>query len=379
MRIYVDGMFFRLSGIGRCYENVLQALLEAPDVSGVCTIVPRGMGEDFTRSFHDGKLEARFADFPHLSFGDFYRKAGMIRAFSPPPDILFFPNFNVPFLLRGKIVSTVNDLTPISRYSDYSRLQQAGFRFLVRRALRVSERTVCISESGRRLVMDAFGVPEDRLPIIHPWVAEAFLGGEDAARRRSVPVEGDYLLFVGNRYGYKNLGGLLAAFRLLLPEFPGLKAVVVGVRKGTRGDAERLMAVPSLGGRVVEIPRATDDELKALYARAKVFVFPSFMEGFGLPPLEALAFGVPVVCSDIPVIREVCGDAVRYADPSDPASIAGQVRCALIETERNGVYREKGVERVRRYDREDSIRRYLDLFRECLEAGRKSSPRRDGA
>ncbi len=378
MRIYVDGMFFRLSGIGRCYENVLQALLEAPDVSGVCTIVPRGMGEDFTRSFPDGKLEVRFADFPHLSYGDFFRKAGMIRMFSPPPDILFFPNFNVPFFLGGKIVSTVNDLTPISRYSDYSGLQQAGFRFLVRRVLRVSERTVCISEFGRRLVMDAFGTPPDRLPIIRPWVSETFLGGEETAPGKAAPVEGDYLLFVGNRYGYKNLGGLLAAFRLLLPEFPGLKAAIVGVQKGTRGDAERLLEDPSLRGSAVEFPRATDEELAALYANAKVFVFPSFMEGFGLPPLEALSFGVPVVCSDIPVIREVCGDAVRYADPSDPASIAGQVRCALIETERNGIYREKGVERVRRYNREDSIRRYLDLFRECLETGGKASPRGDG-
>lgn len=378
MRIYVDGMFYRLSGIGRCYENVLSALLATKDVSKVFTVVPRGRTEEFTRQFRSDKLEVRFIDFAHLSYGDFFRKAPLIRAFSPDPDILFFPNFNVPFFLRGKIVSTVNDLTPISRYSDYSRLQQAGFRFLVRRAIRVSVRTVCISEFGRQLVMDAFGVPEDNLPIIHPWVAEAFLGGEGAARRRTAPVDGDYLLFVGNRYGYKNLGGLLAAFRLLLPEFPGLKAVVVGVQKGMGDDAERLLADPSLRGKVLEFPRASDDELKALYVHTKVFVFPSFMEGFGLPPLEALAFGVPVVCSDIPVIHEVCGDAVRYADPSDPASIAGQIRCALIETERNGVYREKGVERVRRYTREESIRRYMDLFRDCMDTGRKTSPRGDG-
>jgi glycosyltransferase involved in cell wall biosynthesis len=150
---------------------------------------------------------------------------------------------------------------------------------------------------------------------------------------------------------------------------------VVGVQKGTSGDAEHLLAAPSLRGRVVEFPRASDDELKALYAHAKVFVFPSFMEGFGLPPLEALAFGVPVVCSDIPVIRKVCGDAVRYTDPSDPASIAGQVRAALTEPERNGIYRKRGIERVRRYSKEESIHRYMDLFRDCLEDGGEG-PRR---
>jgi glycosyltransferase involved in cell wall biosynthesis len=378
VRIYVDGMFYLLSGIGRCYENVLRGLLEASDVSRVFTIVPRVRRDEFTRSFLSGKLETRFAGYPHLSFGDFFRKAGMIRTFTPAPDIQFFPNFNVPFFLPGKIVSTVNDLTPISRYSDYSRLEQAGFRFLVRRALRVSERTVCISESARGQVMDTFGVPRERLPIIHPWVSETFLAGEGAARGRAAPVGGDYLLFVGNRYPYKNLGGLLAALRLLLPEYPGLQAAVVGVQKGERGDAGRLLADPSLRDRVVEFPRATDDELMALYAHAKVFVFPSFMEGFGLPPLEAMAFGIPVVCSDIPVIREVCGDAVRYADPSDPASIARQVRSALTDTERNGVYRERGRERVRRFERGKAIRQYLDLFRECLGKPGGTPPRGNG-
>jgi glycosyltransferase involved in cell wall biosynthesis len=378
LRIYVDGMFYRLSGIGRCYENVLSALLAAADVSKVFTVVPGIRGEEFGRQFRSDKLEARFVDFAHLSPGDFFRKAQVIRAFSPDPDILFFPNFNVPFFLRGKIVSTVHDLTPLSRYSGSSRVQQAGFRFLVRRALHISERTVCVSEFGRRQVMDVFGMPCARLQVIHNWVSDGFLSGEETAGERASLVEGEYLLFVGNRYAYKNLGGLLAAFRLLLPEFPGLKAAVVGVQKGTRGDAERLMADPSLKGRVVEFPRASDDELKALYARAKVFVFPSFMEGFGLPPLEALAFGVPVVCSDIPVIREVCGDAVRYADPFDPASIAGQIRCALIETERNEVYREKGIERVHRYSREESIRRYLELFRACMEAAGEGPRRGDG-
>ncbi len=377
MRIYVDGMFFRLSGIGRCYENVLRALLEAPDVSRVCTIVPGGRRDDFTRAFSSGKMEAMYADFAELSFGDFFRKAGMIRTFSSAPDILFFPHFNVPFFLEGRIVSVVNDLIPISEYSGYSRLQQAGFRFLVRHALRVSANTVCISQFGRRQVMDAFGVPEARLPVIHPWVSGRFLAGGEKAREGRGPVEGDYLLFVGNRYVYKNLRGLLEALRLLLPEFPGLKAAVVGAQKKGSDEVERLLADPFLRESVVEFPGASDDQLMSLYAHARVFVFPSFMEGFGIPPLEAMAFGVPVVCSDIPVIREVCGDAVRYADPKDAGALAREIRNALMDTAGNEVFREAGKERVRRYGVEESIGKYLALFRDCLE-NRGASPRGGG-
>jgi glycosyltransferase involved in cell wall biosynthesis len=360
VRIYVDGMFFRLSGIGRCYENVLRSLLEDPDVSRVCTIVPIGRRGDFSRTFPSGKLDTIYSDFAHLSFGDFFRKTALIRSFSPRPDVLFFPNFNVPFFLKGKIVSTVNDLIPISKYSDYSALQQAGFRFLVGRALRVSTRTVCISEFGRRQVREAFDVPESRLEVIHPWVPEVFSGGEKGAER---PVEGDYLLFVGNRYLYKNMKGLIAALKLLAPAHPALKAVIVGSPTRSPDDVDTADADPILKGKVVQFRRASDDQLMGLYAHASVFVFPSFMEGFGIPPLEALAYGVPVVCSDIPVIREVCEDSVRYADPFDPRSIADQVRAALTEAEENRVFAEKGRERVRRFNRERSLRQYLDLFR----------------
>jgi glycosyltransferase involved in cell wall biosynthesis len=359
VRIYIDGMFYRLSGIGRCYENVLSALLATKDVSRVFTVVPNGCRVEFTRQYHSDKLEARFVDFAHLSHGDFFRKSAVIRAFSPKPHIQFFPNFNVPFFLKGNIVSTVNDLIPISKYSDYSALQQAGFRILVGRALRVSNRTVCISEFGRRQVMDTFDVQESRLPVISPWVPEVFAGGGKGAER---PVEGDYLLFVGNRYVYKNMKGLIAAMKLLAPEYPTLKAVIVGSPTRSPDEVDAADMDPILKRRVVQFRRASDEQLMGLYTHARAFVFPSFMEGFGLPPLEALAYGVPVVCSDIPVIREVCGDAVRYADPFDPGSIADQVRSALAEMEENRIFAEKGRERVRRFNRERSLRKYLDLF-----------------
>ena len=100
-----------------------------------------------------------------------------------------------------------------------------------------------------------------------------------------------------------------------------------------------------------------------LFSGAKAFVFPSFAEGFGLPPLEAMASGVPVVCSDIPVFREVYGDAVRYVDPSRPESIAEGVREVLTDDGLSARIALHGRARAELYRRSRSVNAYLDLIR----------------
>jgi glycosyltransferase involved in cell wall biosynthesis len=375
VNVYLDGMFFRLSGIGRCYENLLQALLASDEVGRVSSVVPESREREFRALYADKKLDVRFVDFPNLSPSDILLKGRLIAGFVPKPDLFHFPNINVPFFLHGTIISSINDVIPLSDYSDFSRIEKAGFRFLARHALRVSSRVVCISESCRDQVVEMLGVKKTRISVIYPWLNEEFPERVEAARRGPRVVEGDYILFVGNRYRHKNLKVLMEALRLLATDFSLLKAAVVGTRMRPLDDVDAADSDPLLRGRVLQFPQASDEVVANLYAFARVFVFPTLMEGFGIPPLEAMASGIPVVCSDIPVIREVCGDAVRYANPSDPASIACQVRCALIETERNGVFREKGIERVRRYTRGESIRRYMDLFRACMETGGGKSAR----
>jgi glycosyltransferase involved in cell wall biosynthesis len=318
LNIYVDGMFFRLSGIGRIYANVMSALVESDEVSRICTLVPRGREDDFRRTYPSGKIDARFVGFPPLGFSDFFRKAKIIRAFRPLPDLHYFPNFNVP------------------------------------------------SEFTEAEVSRTFGIPPNRMEVIYPWVEERCLQGTGPDRDQARLVEGDYLLFVGNRFVHKNAQALIEAFRMLLPEFPGLRLVFAGARMRRRDVVDEAMSDPVIGGRIVPYPHASDEEIRNLYSFARVFVFPTFIEGFGLPPLEAMAFGVPVVCSDIPVIREVCGDAVRYADPWAPWTFRDMIREILTEEVPLDVYRQKGVERARRFSRSASVVSYLGLFRSAM-------------
>jgi glycosyltransferase involved in cell wall biosynthesis len=362
MKIFVDGMLFRRTGMGRIYENLVDGLVRSGEVDGISTLVPLRMEREFRERFPSAKITVRFT---RLSFDyrEYLQKGRVINREFPGHDVYHFVSTNVPFFLRGKVVSTVCDLITISPLFGLPWHRRCRFEYPIRHAIGRSNHVVCISEFTKSEVCRRFGAPPGKFSVIHPPLA--FTDAPGAGKPPKVA--GEYLLFVGNRHVHKNLRCFFAALKLLAPEFPGLKAVVAGSRMTRPDDVDRAMDDPSLKERVVAIEGAGDDEIRGLYARARAFVFPSRIEGFGIPPLEALHAGIPTVCSDIPVLREVCGDTVLYADPLDPADFARKVREALSTA--NPEYRVlAGRARAMKYASENANRAYLDLFRRVSES-----------
>lgn len=367
MNIYVDGMFFLLSGIGRVYENVLRALIEADGVQRITTVVPDSRKRDFQGMFSSPRLDVRFVPYGQFSWEEFFLKGRVIHGFRPKPDLYYFPNFYAPFYFPGKYVVNINDLIPLYPCYDIPQWKKETVRYLMRRSLQDAVRCICISRFTREEVLRMFPCDEKKLSVIHPWIDEGFLEKANrAVEDEPRAVEGDYLLFVGNRFVHKNLGTLVRALRLLTTDYPRLRLVVAGARMRKVDDVDIAVKDLGMGEKVIEMENPPDSIVRNLYRHAKAFVFPSLVEGFGIPPLEAMAYGVPVVCSDIPVIREVCGDAARYAVTSDPSSFAAEIRNVISEQEpQRPVLR--GKERVKLYRRETAVREYLKLFRECIE------------
>jgi glycosyltransferase involved in cell wall biosynthesis len=213
-------------------------------------------------------------------------------------------------------------------------------------------------------VIDSFDVPPDFLEVIYPPLDVDLARDPLEFSEKDRMVEGDYLLFVGSRNAHKNLKCLIDAFGRLLPEFPDLKLVIAGARMRLRDEVDEALEAGRFRESLIPYLTATDREIRNLYAHARAFVFPSLIEGFGIPPLEAIAFGIPAVCSDIPVIREVCGDAVKYADPHDPSDFAAAVRETLMET-RNSRDALAGKDRIRRYSKGKIAGQYIQLFKGC--------------
>jgi len=248
---------------------------------------------------------------------------------------------SLPLRVPCPAVVTVQDLGFERDPRLMSRKDRLVFRAVVPRAVRRAARVLAISERTKRDLVELYGVPETKVVVTPLGVDPAFRPGDNGA--------GGYALFVGAVQERKDPLAALDAARAA-----GLPLVVVGPAKDARLTAELRRRGADVRGYVAK------DELARLYREAAVLVLPSRYEGFGLPVVEAMASGTPVVAAPEAALREVAGDAAIFAERAD---LGDAVRQALDERERLVA---AGLERARQFTWEETARRTLDVYRELL-------------
>jgi glycosyltransferase involved in cell wall biosynthesis len=261
-----------------------------------------------------------------------------------------------PVLWRGLAAMTVHDATP------WLHPDAAEARWYTRplypQALSRAAAIFAVSEAAREDLVRSAGAPRDRIFVtpngVDPRLFE--LRAPDGPRA-------PYLLAVGTFEPRKNLPVLLDAFRLLRRDGRDLELVVVGRQAWTQA-----LPLADLAPHVRLTGTVPDEELHALYSGAACFAMPSLHEGFGLPLAEAMAAGVPAVASDIPALREVGGETVRYADPRDPESLAAAIRVALDDREGSQLRAAAARGRARRLRWDETARATLLVYRRVLRA-----------
>jgi len=358
VEVCVDARMIAHSGIGTFLRNLLPHLIADP-------------GLRFSLLGDREKL----AGYPWFDPGRFVpivaaiyslREQAGLRSCIPPCDVFWSPHFNVPLLpIRARRrLATIHDVLHLAHPHLFAWPKRVYSRILFEGAVRLSDAVATVSEFSRSEIESRLSPTPGKLTVIPNGRDPDFAQGLGPA----APAE-DYLLFVGNVKPHKNIVGAMRAFMKVGPRYPRLTLRIVGRKDGfITGDAQVAELAAALGGKVVFTGHVSDRELKEYYRDAKALVFPSLYEGFGLPILEAMSFGIPVLSSDRASMPEVGGDAILYRDPEDIDGFARGIEDILEGRWRPDPARYRA--RLEKFDWGRSAEAYGELIRTVAAKGR---------
>jgi glycosyltransferase involved in cell wall biosynthesis len=360
LRVFIDGLFFRRSGIGRYYEFLVRSLSRSGLVGSIHTTIDRRTPTEAVEELRRlSKVEVVKVGYPYYSPSEFVRKGGLLRRLEGEHGVrvFHFPQVNLPLILPRNIVVTIHDLIPL--LAPGGLVRRSVFGFMLRRALRVSRAVITVSNATKQAVIERYPDVEEKITVIYP-ASDMLLTRTDRMTERLVTDR--YIVYVGNRKPHKNLAGVVRAFSLLRRRLDGLKLVVAGTRFSRPDDVDLLKGELGLGAEVIEFESPSDADLADLYANAEALVLPSFHEGFGIPPLEAMKVGIPAVVSDIPVLREVCERAAYFVDPSKADDIADGIHRVITDRALRQSLIDAGRDRIRFFQVQDTVGRHLEIY-----------------
>ncbi|HEX8722332.1 MAG TPA: glycosyltransferase family 1 protein [Pyrinomonadaceae bacterium] len=292
-------------------------------------------------------------------------------------DLFHGTNYDVPLWGRAARVVTFHDLSQLLHPETHVRRSVRRARLRLPLMARAAAAVVTPTEAVRREVCERLRVPPSKVFAVHEAARACFTPlepGEARAAVRELGVGGgEFLLAVGTVEPRKNLLTLLRAFEGVVRERPASPPwlVLAGGRGWLSEGLFAELARSPAGGRVVMAGYVADATLRALYSSCLAFVYPSLYEGFGLPPLEAMACGAPVVAGRTPAVAEVTGGAAHLFDPRDPAALTRTLLELLDDARARRALSEAGVRRAARFSWERTARATLDVYREVLERSRQ--------
>jgi glycosyltransferase involved in cell wall biosynthesis len=262
-------------------------------------------------------------------------------------------------------VVTIHDASTLDHPEWFERKFAAWYQYLLPRLVRRVRRVLTVSEFSRERLLAISGVAPEKIVAIPLGVSEDFkpsTGEEIASLRQRFSLERPYVLALGSLEPRKNLKGLFAAWQILLSTNQDCELVVVG----DRGRVFRDQGFEKVPEKVRFLGYVDNKDLPALYSGARIFIFPSLYEGFGLPPLEAMACGCPVIVSKTASLPEVCGNACLYCDPYQPEGIAEQMEQIVQDDSLRSKLSEKGMDRASEFSWDRTAERTWKILSEYL-------------
>lgn len=385
MRVCIDARYVRTSasevfpsgGIGRYVYQLVTHLLELDPDLRLTLVVPASNGRRIVQGEHEHRVvEKRFGAPPHALRALFaFPHAGPDEA-----DLRHFPANVLPFSAPEPSLTTIHDLMWLDdpKLCASSRLKRLVtgnyYRAAIGHAARHSQHVLTISRVSEAALIRRFPELAERVTVAHhglePFFHPLAPDEAEAVTANIVPEGVPFVLCVGQGSPYKNHPRALRAFARAFAKEPEVKLVLV--RRFSRSDREmkRLLASPELRGRVISLPEVDNVELRSLYCRARIFLFPSVFEGFGLPPLEAMACGTPVLTANFGAMAEVCGDAALAVDTYSVDAIAEGLERLHRDEPLRAELRMRGLAHAATFSWRACAERTLGAYRRVLETRR---------
>lgn len=362
-------------GIGTYVRGLLGGLVRLPFAARFVLFAGRA-ALDAGLPALDDRFRVVRTESPGYSLRELAALGGALRAPGLGLGLYHATHYVLPYGLPCPAVVTVHDLIHLQRPEQLAGGRLAGLyaRAMLGRAVRRARRLLTVSRATADDLVSRLGAAPGRIEVIPNGVDPVFFADPGPAARRAalgaLGLEPPYLLFLGNPKPHKNVGRLLAAFARLDPATtPPL--VLGGARPSERAALEEEVRRAGLGGRIVCLGHLPASVLPALYRGATLFLFPSLAEGFGLPVLEAMASGTPVVASRIPALRELAEGCAELVDPLSETAIADAVARLLGDETRRAALSTRGRERARQFDWEATARRTAAAYAAALAGGRR--------
>ena len=366
MRVAIDARKLHDFGIGTYIRNLLRHLARIDRDSEyvlLCREADIGVAAQLGPNFR-----AVLEPSPNYSLREQIHVPWILRR--ERPDVFHAPHYVLPPLTRCRSVVTIHDCIHLM-FPQYlpNRAAYVYARASMWSAARQAHRILTVSEASKRDIMHFFSVPPDKVVVVYNAIEERFAATPSAEAiervRERYQLTHQFVLYVGNIRPHKNLVRLIEAFAELRARgFDDLKLLIIGDEISKLPALRRAVHSYKLHKHVRFLGYLEDETLAILYRLAAVFVFPSLYEGFGLPPIEAMASGTPVVTSNVSSMPEVAGNAAVLVDPYNVESIVEGIARVLTDPALAAELRRKGMARAREFSWTRSVARTREVYEE---------------
>lgn len=372
MRIGIDCRMIKATGIGRYTSNLIEELAKLDSENEYILFFKK---EEF-KSF---KVPAKnfkkvLADFHWYGFSEQCKFPALLK--SQNLDLMHFPHFNTPLFYRKKFIVSIHDLT-LHRYKTVEastkniliyQLKHFFYKVIIKNAIKRSLKVLALSKFTEEDIISNFKVPKEKIALVYPGAPSRDLVFKKTNSRilEKLKIKSPFVLYVGNAYPHKNLENLIYSLKFLPSD---ITLVLVGKIDDFYKRIKNQVFSLGFKKRVIFTGFLTDEELASLYKRAQVFAFPSLNEGFGLPALESMSFGLPVVSSNLSCLPEILGGSARYFNPLKPKDIAEKIKEILGNKKLREELILKGYNKIKEYSWSKMAKEILKVYKEVLKDG----------